>query len=509
MGYGVNGGYGSYGSNGAYLAPGSVSPQFASGIYPPGSASGTDQFVGSGVPKKKGVAGFFQGILNGAVNTVKSLFTLQGILSMAGAGALVWATGGAALIPLAALGAGIGGFQMLNGLAKGDSESVGEGFFVAATSLLGLKFTPKKVNLNGQAFTLTNSASPGQSLGIVGRLKALWGGNKFVSVSEDGTQVMNIWQVGANKLSSRFQSGFSAATAPATSSGFNPLKPETWRGRSDVERLNTVDMKSKQFIEKYQDTYNKANEPIPTGNSGDNLGGNLKKLDAQNKAKADLKLMESQAQWPKTKTKTEYLHLDNKYNVEIRDLKLQRNFKKWRNASEAELQSLEQQIQAKETLRSQLLDDFKAKTAAQTQKRQRGIQDINSEYQTDVNASVSSGASSSSSVSSESSSRYHSAQDGSPPSASSKSAGSSDDSLNYSSSSDDSASSQSSGNAASSATTASVASGSSSIVPRSVSVTDSDDISVLSQNSSASSSASGSQSTEVNPALALHGGDNQ
>jgi hypothetical protein len=311
-----------------------------------------------------------------------------------GAGALVWATGGAALIPLAVLGTGIGGFQMLNGLAKGDSESVGEGFFVAATSLLGLKFTPKKVTLNGEAFTLTNNVSPGQPLGIAGRLKTLWGGNKFVS--DDGTQFMNIWQVGANKVASRFQSGFSAVTTP----GFNPLKPETWKGRSDVERLNTVNMNSKQFNQKYTDTYFKANEPISTSNSGDKLGGNLKKLDAQNKAKVDLELMEAQAQWPKAKTQAEYLRLDNKYQTEIRDIKLERQFKKLKNASEAELQHLDQLIQGKETLRAQLLDNFKAKTAAQIDKRQRFIQDLKA---TDTNPIRPSSVSSSSSVSSGSS----------------------------------------------------------------------------------------------------------
>ncbi|WP_373532057.1 hypothetical protein [Vampirovibrio sp.] len=370
MGYGLYGGgfggYGGYGGVGG--SPGVGSQPFPSGIYPPGSGVGSDQFLSSGAPKKKGVAGFLQGIANGAINTVKSLFTLQGLATTVGAGALVWATGGAALIPLAALGAGIGGFQMLNGAANGDTEAVGEGFFATAASLLGLKFTPKKVTLNGQEFTLSSGA-PGQSLGITGRLKSLWGGNKFVSA--DGVQSQNIWQLGSAKLLSRFQSGFSSVT----SAGFNPLNPQTWKGRNDVENLPTLDMNTKIFAAKYQDIYKKANEPLPATNGRSGTDG-IAKLNARNGAKAELELLEAKAQWPKAKTRKTYLELDKKFQADINDIKLQRGFKKLKNASDAELKAMDQMIQGKENLRVQLLDTFKEQTATKIHYRQNVIQQV-------------------------------------------------------------------------------------------------------------------------------------
>lgn len=196
-GYGGYGGYGvsPYGPLGGSLPP-------ASGMYPgmyPG-APGQDEFVGSGAkPKKKGIEGFFQGIYNGAANTIKGLFTGPGMAMAAASAGLVWATGGAALIPLAVIGAGVGGFQMLKGIGQGDIEGVGEGVFTTAASLLGLKYTPRNVNLNGKTFTL---GDPNQKLGIMGRIKSMWGKEKYQSDSSG--EVLHMGQMFRDKIQSRF-----------------------------------------------------------------------------------------------------------------------------------------------------------------------------------------------------------------------------------------------------------------------------------------------------------------
>lgn len=95
--------------------------------------------------KDKGIKGFFRGIKNGFVNTVKGLFSIKGLLITAGTVALVAATGGAALIPLAAVGMGIGGYQITKGAMAGNTEKIGEGVFTVGASVGGLKLAPRTI----------------------------------------------------------------------------------------------------------------------------------------------------------------------------------------------------------------------------------------------------------------------------------------------------------------------------------------------------------------------------
>jgi len=93
----------------------------------------------------KGISGFFNGLKNGVTNTVKGLFSIKGLAITAGSIALVALTGGAALIPLAALGLGVGGYQAARGISQGNTEQVGEGVFTAGASLLGVKMAPTAI----------------------------------------------------------------------------------------------------------------------------------------------------------------------------------------------------------------------------------------------------------------------------------------------------------------------------------------------------------------------------
>lgn len=225
FGYGGLGGfnyYGPYGPYGGFSGLNGVNPVHAPvGSEGPGAAEAHEP------EKGKGIGGFFRGLANGAVNTVKSLFTLQGLLTAAGTGALVWATGGAALIPLAALGTGIGGYQMIKGVAQNNTEALGEGVFTTALSLGGLRFTPKEVGLNGKPFNLRGASD--EPLGLAGRIKALWGGKTYRSA--DGEE-LNIYQMGLEKLKTRFSPNLGRSA-----DGFLATNPQTWTRRAHVEEL--------------------------------------------------------------------------------------------------------------------------------------------------------------------------------------------------------------------------------------------------------------------------------
>lgn len=96
----------------------------------------------------------FRGVKNGLVNTVKSLLTPKGLIMAAAGVVLTVATGGAAVPFMAAIGVGIGGFQIArNGFtaaqlywqgrgaeAEKAMEGVGEGIFTAGTSALSAYF---------------------------------------------------------------------------------------------------------------------------------------------------------------------------------------------------------------------------------------------------------------------------------------------------------------------------------------------------------------------------------
>lgn len=114
-----------------------------------------DSFCGSSAepekPPKTGIVGFLNGLKNGLVNSVKGLFTVNGLLLTAGTMGLVAATGGAALIPLGLLGLGVGGYQVAKGVKNQNAEQVGEGVFTGAASLLGLRAAPGAVGAESLA----------------------------------------------------------------------------------------------------------------------------------------------------------------------------------------------------------------------------------------------------------------------------------------------------------------------------------------------------------------------
>lgn len=123
--------------------------------------------------KKTGIKGFFEGMKNGLVNTVKALFTVKGALLTAGTIALVAATGGAALLPLALVGVGVGTYQVGKGIYKGDAEQVGEGAFTVGASLIGAKIAPNSIGGNQLANT-----------SLLGKLTAPFGGKGTFSNSQ-------------------------------------------------------------------------------------------------------------------------------------------------------------------------------------------------------------------------------------------------------------------------------------------------------------------------------------
>lgn len=116
-------------------------------------------------PKKSGLRRYFEGIKNGAVKLVTDLFTVNGALITAATIGLVAATGGAALMPLALLGMGVGAFQFIKGAINKNPEAMGEGTVTLLASGVGAKIAPK--TLGGE--TLANTS-------LWGKIKAPFGG---------------------------------------------------------------------------------------------------------------------------------------------------------------------------------------------------------------------------------------------------------------------------------------------------------------------------------------------
>ena len=215
-----SGNYSSYGNNAGFGYPGNWnSPAFSSAASAPYSnatlSSVTDQFTTqknqsteekreTGTPKQGGITGFFKGIVNGAVNAVKSLFTPQGLLMAAATLGLIWMTGGAILPLLAVIGMGIGGFQIAKGAASGSTEAMGEGVFTFATSAIGLKANPSSITVGegaaAKTYTLAGSKE-GQSAGMLEQLKSPFGLAKYQTA--DGGESLNMYQLAMQKSQSR------------------------------------------------------------------------------------------------------------------------------------------------------------------------------------------------------------------------------------------------------------------------------------------------------------------
>jgi hypothetical protein len=157
-------------------------------------------------PHKTGISGFFEGLKNGLFHTVEALFTVKGLLMTAGTLALVVATGGAALIPLAMIGLGTGAYQIGKGVVNQNAEQVGEGVFTTGASLLGLKMAPSTVGSE----TLANPS-------LWGKLKAPFIGKgaftnpeaTFWSASKDSSLAsMTRMKEGMMGASERFNESF-------------------------------------------------------------------------------------------------------------------------------------------------------------------------------------------------------------------------------------------------------------------------------------------------------------
>ncbi len=197
MVYGGYGGYGGFGGYGGYGGLGGT-PNVASGIYPPGSAYGRDQYMGISQEKPKG---FLQGLFSGTWDGIKKMFTtLPGILTTVTAVGLTAATGGAALIPLGALAAGIGVFNAGKGLVNQDGQGFTKGLLLGLGGLLALRFAPREILMGGRTFLLGGSDTA--TLGLAGRLKALWGGNHFVASNGDK---LNWLQMSKDKIMGLFR----------------------------------------------------------------------------------------------------------------------------------------------------------------------------------------------------------------------------------------------------------------------------------------------------------------
>ncbi len=111
--------------------------------------------------KKSGFGAFFSGVKNGFANMVKSFFTIPGFLLTAASVAGVAFLGAGMLLPLIALGVGVGGYQLIKGAINGDAEKMGEGVFTLGATLLAGKLTPNKVGPHELADT-----------SLLGKLKA-------------------------------------------------------------------------------------------------------------------------------------------------------------------------------------------------------------------------------------------------------------------------------------------------------------------------------------------------
>lgn len=211
--------FGDYGNYpGAYGAPWAGGPgypgygsPFVTPVYRPSAGmpgNGPGDTYGHDKPKKQGgITGFFQGIAQGGVNMIKGIFSPGGILMLGVVGALTWMTAGAILPILGAIGAGLGGYQILKGIANGDTGKMGEGVFALGTSMLGF-LGPEKVLVGGKNYQLAGS-------GFKSQVSALFGGTKY-HLDTDATKSLNLYQVVSRQVGEKF-SGLSTSFRPSGS----------------------------------------------------------------------------------------------------------------------------------------------------------------------------------------------------------------------------------------------------------------------------------------------------
>lgn len=231
-----------------YAAAGAPSPYFT--LSPTSGMNQPDVFnhSGNGQQEKKsqGILGaikdFGKGIVNGAINTVKSLFTLKGLALALGTIALAWAAPALA-IPLLVLGGlAYGGVQIFKGISTGNWEKAGEGVFTIGATLLGAKFgtklepTIKDAGGAKYIFTKTKDGNKVPVTGLFDKLAAYSKSllpiksGKLSQVDDDGAIVADAtkgaYQLGWESISKKFEGlrgwlGFRRAEggAPAEAGG--------------------------------------------------------------------------------------------------------------------------------------------------------------------------------------------------------------------------------------------------------------------------------------------------
>lgn len=208
-------------------------------IYP-----GRDTFsLSSQPPEKKRKKGFKEslkdvgkGIANGAVNTVKGIFTPQGLAMALGTAGLIFALGAPVVMPFL-VGAGLlfGGGQIFKGALDGDWKKVGEGIFTIGATATGAKFGPKELTSKEGAFSLAklvkNKDGVTEAVKPTGLFDSTWAYLKapfkgFGKVESGKIAVNNEGQLAHSKgvasaAGDQFQarvSGFQQKTKPETSS---------------------------------------------------------------------------------------------------------------------------------------------------------------------------------------------------------------------------------------------------------------------------------------------------
>lgn len=181
------------------------------------------------------VKDFGKGIIKGGIETVTSLFTVNGLLMAAGAAAFVALAPAVAIPLLVAGGVTMGGIQIAKGVSSGDWEEAGKGTFTMGASVLGAKVAPKSFKGTGETKfglikttkkdgVVTTSTPTGFFDSTWANIKASFGG-KLAKLDKDGKVMLNeegkpletksIFGVGKENWKARFGKDKNQATTPA------------------------------------------------------------------------------------------------------------------------------------------------------------------------------------------------------------------------------------------------------------------------------------------------------
>ncbi len=274
-----------------------------------------DSFVNSQQKPKKGfsivnaVTNFVKG---GVVNTIKGMFSLQGLAMMAGTAGLVAVAGTGVLPFLAALGLGMGAIQGVNGAmnalgkyAEGDNagaekefENIGQGFVTGLLSFLGAKSGYK----SGSVKTVANggkSSYKTAGTSIKSTLSQLWkditlrskveGTNMNLlqhSMDKSGKSLSSIW----SRITggSAAEAGTSGAVRPSGKQGSKGIsKKKAAKNKADAEIKNAEALgKAKSRFESLRDK-RKMGELLNGEKIKANIDQKVQKIVAERQAKGE------------------------------------------------------------------------------------------------------------------------------------------------------------------------------------------------------------------------------